>query len=281
MGLYERDYMREEESRQRRVPSAPWSPTIALLVVLVVVFLIQSFLHMRNSVWMEANLALSLTGIREGRVWQLLTFQFLHGGILHLLLNGFTLYSFGRVLQTQLGNKRFLLLFFLSGTCGGLLQVIATWLLRQPAWIPVVGASAGIAGLVAAFIMCNPEARLIIFPIPFPVRAWTVLWVVLGVSIFGTVFPFGGIAHAGHLGGLLAGGAFMRWLWRAPRQRDPDWLLPKNLNPKPGLRVESTRDPADAEVDAILDKISAHGIQSLTDRERAALDRARAKMNKR
>ncbi len=281
MGLYDRDYMREEGPSHRRTTSAPWSPTIALLVVLVVVFLIQSFLHMRNNTWMELNLALSLNGIKEGRFWQLLTFQFLHGGILHLLLNGFALYSFGRVLQTQLGNERFLLLFFLSGTCGGLLQIATTFLLRQPSWIPVVGASAGISGVVAAFIMCNPEARLIIFPIPVPVRAWTVLWVVLGVSIFGTVFPFGGIAHAGHLGGLLAGGAFMRWLWRAPRQQDPDWLSPKSPDPKPGLRVESTRTTPDAEIDTILDKINDQGIQSLTDSERAALDRARSRMNKR
>lgn len=281
MGLYDRDYMRGEEPGFRRGPSAPWSPTIALIVVLVVVFLIQSFLHLRNSAWMELNLALSLHGIKEGRIWQLLTFQFLHGGILHLLLNGITLYSFGRVLQMQLGSRRYLSLFFLSGTCGGLLQVIATWILRQPSDIPVVGASAGISGVVAAFIMCNPEARLIIFPIPFPVRAWTILWVVVGVSIFGTVIPFGGIAHAGHLGGLLAGGAFIRWLWRTPRRREPDWLPPKIVNPPSGLRGEPPRDPAAEEIDAILDKINAQGIQSLTDRERAALDRARSRMNKR
>jgi hypothetical protein len=167
---------------------------------------------------------------------------------------------------------------------GGLLQIAATWLLRQHSDVPSVGASAGIAGLLGAFILSYPDARLIILPIPFPVRAWTVLWVVLPLSVVGAMLPnlpvLGGIAHAAHLGGLLAGGAFIRWTWKRPRQAAPPPLPPKIFS---GTTAKSP-PPADfiaSEVDPILDKIATQGIHSLTDRERKILETARARMGKR
>jgi membrane associated rhomboid family serine protease len=283
MGLYDRDYMREEESRFRRIRPDPWSPTVALLVLLAVIYLIQWVMNLKGSTWIETHLGLSLNGLRQGEYWQLFTFQFLHGSWLHLILNGIGLYSCGRAVQAILGGKRLLLLYFLSGTCGGLLQIITSLLLQQNPYTPVVGASAGISGLLAAFIMCQPDARLIVFPIPVPLRAWTLLWIVLAVSIFGTVFPFGGVAHAAHLGGLLTGGAFIRWNWRKRRQpAEPDWLVPPKL--KKSAAVEPPHSPKvgdDDEVNAILEKINAQGIHSLTNRERAILDRARARLNQR
>jgi len=279
MGLYDRDYMRDDEPGYRRSrPSAPWSPTIALLIALGAIFILQTLLHLKGSVWLELNFALSLNGIRSGRLWELLTFQFLHGGILHIVLNGMTLYSFGRFLEIEFGRGRFLALYFISGTAGGILQMIATWLLRQPPDIPVVGASAGIAGVLGAFMLSFPDMRLILFPIPFKIRAWNILWVILPLSVIGTVFPFGGIAHAAHLGGLLAGGAFIRWTWRA-RQAIPPPLFSQ---PPPVAKDEATReDFISSEVDPILDKIAKQGIHSLTERERKVLETARSKMGKR
>ena len=280
MGLYDRDYMRDDQPGYRpKRASAPWSPTIALLVVLGVIFVGQSMLRLNGNEWLELNFALSLDGIRSGRVWQLLTFQFLHGGFFHLLLNGITLFSFGRFLEGEFGRGRFLALYFISGTAGGVLQMVATWLLRQPAETPVVGASAGIAGLLGAFMLSYPDLRLIVFPIPFKIRAWTMLWIVLPLSVIGTVFPFGGIAHAAHLGGLLAGGAFIRWAAKSHRPITP----PPFLSQTPAAaKAETAKDDFIAsEVDPILDKIAKQGIQSLTERERKILETARARMEKR
>jgi len=278
MGLYDRDYMRDDEPGYRHVRSNPWSPTIALLIVLGAIFLIQMALQLKQNYWLEEHLALSLTGIKHGEVWQLLTFQFLHGGILHIALNGLTLYSFGRFMEQDLGRSRFLTLYFLSGIAGGVLQIAATWLLRQNPHVPVVGASAGIAGLLGAFILSHPDLRLILFPIPFKIRAWTLLWIVLPVSIIGTVIPFGGVAHAAHLGGLLAGGAFVRWTWKARRTTPPPFLAKPPVATKEEI---ATDDFIASEVDPILDKIAKQGIHSLTERERKILESARARMGKR
>jgi membrane associated rhomboid family serine protease len=297
MGLYDRDYMRDDAPGfRRRRPAAPWSPTIALLVVLVVVFLVQAAFEFRGSWWLFEHFALSLYGIQRWEIWQFLTFQFLHGGILHLVLNGITLYTFGRFMEQMMGRRKFLTLYFLSGIAGGLLQVAAKWVMGQPAGvpeIPVVGASAGIAGLLGAFILTCPDQRLILFPVPIPIRARTLLWFVLPFSILGTVFPnwflFRGIAHAAHLGGLLAGGMFIRWLWasngnssladRSPYDRVVEKRQPESPA-KPDRKESAKDDFIEREVNPILDKIKAQGIHSLTDRERKILAEAHAKINK-
>jgi membrane associated rhomboid family serine protease len=280
MGLYDRDYMREDEPGYRRAPSRPWSATTWLLVVLGTLFAIQSVAHLNGSFWLETHFALSLDGIRSGKVWQLLTFQFLHGNIVHVAMNGLGLFSLGRFLEQQLGRNRFLLLYFLSGTAGGVLQVAATWLLGQNAFIPVVGASAGISGLLGAFVLTYPDQKLLIFPLPFPIKAWTLLWIVLPVSVIGTVFPFWRIAHAAHLGGLLAGGAFIRWTWLSPRLPS---LIPSTPNPAAPPKLSAEPDDTDdfiaSEVDPILEKIATHGIHSLTERERKILETARKRMS--
>jgi membrane associated rhomboid family serine protease len=280
MGLYDRDYMREEESGYRpRPPGAPWSPTIALLFVLGAVYLVQIVVGLGADRWIENQFGLSLAGIRSGCIWQFVTFQFLHGSIPHLLLNGITLYSFGRFMEQQLGRGRFLLLYFISGTAGGLLQILATWLLRQDPVVPAVGASAGIAGLLGAFMLAYPNLQLILFPLPFKIRAWTLLWIVLPISIIGTAFPnlpvLGGIAHAAHLGGLLAGGAFIRFRLKTKSQAPPPFLS-KTPPPEEIAQDDFIRD----KVDPILEKIAAHGIHSLSERERKVLEEARKRMGK-
>jgi len=296
MGLYDRDYMREDEGGYRSSrPSTPWSPTIVLLIVLGAIFLLQVAVGVTSGIPLTyalglsssrsafpldpltAHFALSLEGIKSGQVWQLLTFQFLHGGIFHLLFNGMTLFSFGRFLEGELPRGRFLALYLLSGTAGGILQILASWVLRQEAMV-VVGASAGIAGLLGAFMLSYPDYRIILFPIPFKIRAWNLLWVVLPLSVIGTVFPFGGVAHAAHLGGLLAGGAFVRWN-RKKRSTPPPLFSPDPL--KVTKEEASHDDYIASEVDPILDKIAKQGIHSLTERERKILETARSKMDKR
>ena len=286
MGLYDRDYMRDDEPAgyHRRGPATPWSPTITLLVMLVAIFLGQSLLHLANNYSLERHFALSLDGIKHGHVWQLLTFQFLHGGLLHLLLNGITLYSLGRFMEEVIGRNRFLLMYFFSGLMGGILQIAAIFALHHNPDIPVVGASAGIAGLLGAFAAMYPHRRLTIFIVVFPVnvRAEVLLWVLAGLSLVGTIVPFGGIAHAAHLGGLVAGFAYVRLAGRHQSTR-----ASYNSSAPPVIRTSSTppplNNPADfiaREVDPILEKIASQGIHSLTDHERKLLEEARKRMGR-
>src|SRR6266705_7033107 len=157
--------------------------------------------------------ALSLAGLKRGFIWQLLTFQFLHGGLPHLVLNSVVLYSFGRALEEFLGKRAFLKLYLLSGFAGGIAQILLALVSSRFAG-PMVGASAGICGLVAAFALLSPQSTIYVaFVIPF--RAVYFLPLLIAGTVLLLVLPTADhIAHAAHLGGMLAGIA-----WRSEERR--------------------------------------------------------------
>src|SRR6185503_1778792 len=99
--------------------------------------------------------ALSLDGVKQGYVWQFLTFQFLHGEFWHLAFNGLTLYMFGKALEDTLGKRAFLMMYLASGVAGGLLQFLLA-LIWPHLGAPTVGASAGISGVLGAFALLRP-----------------------------------------------------------------------------------------------------------------------------
>lgn len=208
--LENRDYMRRTPDGFR------WSATVVLLIVNAGAFILQ--LTVLPHVIHESYLALSLEGLRRGYVWQLLTFQFLHAGWLHLILNCWALYMFGRDVEWTLGKARFITLYFSSGVVGGLFQEFVALIWPHYFGSAVVGASAGIFGVVSAFAMLFPERPLmllILFVIPLKMRAKYLLLINLLLTALGLSFPksfFGGnVAHAAHLGGILTGLAFIRW----------------------------------------------------------------------
>jgi membrane associated rhomboid family serine protease len=278
-----------------------WSATVVLLMVNVVAFIAQMVLEQFSRFPTDAWFALSVNGLRHGFVWQLLTYQFMHGGWLHLLLNCWMIYVFGREVEETLGRSRFLTLYFSSGVIGGLFQALAGVLLGGAFALPVVGASAGASGLLAAFATLYPERPLMLllfFVIPLRMRAKFLLLFGGLVTLFGIIRPTGNIAHAAHLGGMLTGIFFVRyainWRWRWPRLTRPRIQPLRPLVKTPhraaaawgqgNARVEEDLPPDEflsKAVDPILDKISAQGIQSLTERERRILETAREKMVKR
>src|SRR5438477_4307724 len=296
--LDDRSYMKSSPLDRRPV-------TVTLLIVLIVVYVIESCLILYSDgpmkVWFSTWLGLSLDGIRHWRLWQLFTFQFLHDSPapFHLLFNALGLYFFGRAIEDALGKRGFLLLYFLSGTFGGVVQVVSTWALRHGDFA-VVGASAGVLGLLAAYATLFPMRDVTIFVFIFPItlRAQYLFWGALVLSAYGTIVPFSDVAHGAHLGGVLMGWAYIRWgvqaqarfHWRPFQTRHRKRELVKAASVKvtrwsrPKNRALEDLPPAEfisREVDPILDKISAHGIQSLTPKEREILEAARAKMEKR
>jgi membrane associated rhomboid family serine protease len=293
--LEDRHYMRQPTFRPI------WSATVVLLVVNVLAFILQNVLYRFSSFPVDGWFALSVGGLRHGFVWQLLTYQFMHGGLLHLLLNCWAIYVFGREVEETLGVKSFLTLYFSSGVIGGLFQGLAGVLLGGAYAAPVVGASAGAFGLVAAYATLYPERPLMLllfFIIPVSMRAKFLLLFSALLTVFGLVFPMDNIAHAAHLGGMLTGLVFVRyavhWHWHWPRLERPRSQPVRPLvhaqrrastpwGQKQG-GVDEDLPPDEflsKAVDPILDKISAQGIQSLTERERRILETAREKMVKR
>lgn len=280
------------------------SLTITLIVTLLVLFVIQACLTFYARLPLDEWLALSVEGFKQKHYWQLLTFQFMHTvpWPWHVLFNCLGLYFFGRSVEEALGKKKFLFLYFASGTLGGLLQLLTTWILPHHPDAPVVGASAGIMGLVAAYATLFPlrEMTFFLFIVPITIRAVYLFWFLLCLSAFGTLVPFDYTAQAAHLGGLLTGVLFFKWspdfarrwagwnplqrklrrerMIKAATVRPPLSKLRRQPNPEESVEFES-EEFISKQVDPILDKISAHGIQSLTDRERAILQAARAKMS--
>jgi membrane associated rhomboid family serine protease len=295
--LEDRDYMRQPAYYQPHV-----SFTVVLLIVNAIVFIAQlAAANFPNGPAIEYNyFALSLNGLKHGYIWQLLTFQFMHAGWLHIIFNSIAIYFFGRAVETVLGGTRFLILYFASGIIGGLVQML--FALAIPSFGgAVVGASAGAMGLIAAFAVLYWEQQftvLIYFILPVTLRGKTLFWGSIAFTIICGLIPGTGIANAAHLGGILTGFLYVRqivqgrWHWPqwnfSGRRREPPEFASKSVDKKSFWRSAnkpdedfSTDEFLQNEVDPILEKISQRGIQSLTAREREVLEKARAKMSQR
>ena len=158
------------------------------------------------------------SGIPQFRPWQIITYAFLHGGVLHLALNMYALWLFGTRLESLWGSRRFAV-YFLSCVIGAALaQLVVSeiTLLRGGPAYPVLGASGGVFGLLLAFGMIFPETKLVLLFPPIPIKA---KWFVIGygaVELFaGVTGTVEGVAHFAHLGGMVTG--FLLLLYWRPR----------------------------------------------------------------
>ena len=281
--------------------------SVVLMIVLVVVFALQCINDVYLKRPVEVWLGLTQAVFSSLYLWQLLTFQFLHFNLWHLAGNLIGLWFFGRFVENVLGRSRFLVAYFGSGLVGGLLQALLMLLFPLHFGAVVFGASAGVSGMFAIFASLESESQ-VRWNFILPVRAWTLLMIYLGIALFFTLVPSPreGVAHAAHLGGILAGlawvkagwhrdfvalpweGVFARWrrwhplegrhrkreLVRAAKVRAESW----KQNPAESPVELPAEEFISQQVDPILDKISARGIHSLTERERKILEAARKKM---
>ena len=150
--------------------------------------------------------------------WQPLTHMFMHGGFWHILFNMYTLVMFGMVVERVLGTKKFLILYFVTGLGAVALHTGVEWLQvhylssGDPTVVidlyrtPMVGASGAIYGVLVAFAMLYPEARMtLIFP-PVTLDAKWMVTIFIGIELVtGITGTQLGIAHFAHLGGALFG----------------------------------------------------------------------------
>ena len=168
------------------------------------------------------------------RWWQPLTHMFMHGGIWHILFNMYTLVMFGMVVERALGTKRFLILYFVAGFGAVALHTGVEWLQVRHLMAsgntadvinlyrtPIVGASGAIYGVLVAFAMLYPQARMtLLFP-PVTLDAKWMVIIFIGIEHFtGITGTQMGIAHFAHLGGALFGFLLVLywrkrgWLWQ-------------------------------------------------------------------
>ncbi len=210
--------------------------------------------------------------------WSFATYMFLHQGLLHLAFNMLLLFVFGRAVEEEMGGW-FGLYYAFCGLGGAILSYAFT--LVWPV-APFIGASGAVLGVALAFAMRWPNTPLYVFPIPVPIKAkWLVLFFA-GIDIlFVAPSMSGGVARLAHLGGLLFGYLYIkaedtvvhRARRAAARVTASRRRLPRPERapaPQPNAAPRSVED----DVDRVLDKISASGLDSLTPDERRLLDEA-------
>lgn len=223
------------------------------------------------------------SAIFEGRIWEFLTFQFLHASLGHVLFNCLGLFFFAPFMEQWWGARKFIAFYLLCGVGGAVFYTLLVFARLIPD-SAMVGASAGLYGILVGVALVAPglRVRLLFPPIELTMRQLAVaLLVIASVMVLGgSLFPGVGLfwnagGEAGHLGGAIAGFLLLR---------NPGWLewanrVPKSPRRRPGSDGDAKLRPrakfrGDDEIDRILDKISEQGFQSLDDDEKEILRRA-------
>lgn len=202
--------------------------TRALLIVNVLIFLAQQFagdwLIARFALWpLDGSRLFETDGGGLLRVafepWQVVSYGFLHGGFAHVAFNMFALWMFGGPVEQALGPRRYTFYYFVCVIGAALAQLATIHYLKPEDFYPTLGASGGVFGLLLAYAMIYPTARVIMIflpvPIPAPIAVLGYMAVELVLGITGTQE---GVAHFAHLGGAAAGFVLLRY-WRAQALR--------------------------------------------------------------
>jgi membrane associated rhomboid family serine protease len=273
-------------------PRATYALLIGTTLITVLIWLIQMGFHLDPSIL----LGLSLPGLLQGWIWQLVSYLFLHGGTWHLLANMLGLFFVGPELERALGRNRFLGAYLFCGILAGLgwilLSVIGWMFLSGFKPALCIGASGALFGLMGIFGALYPTRKvtlLVFFILPVTLKARNLIFVLMGVSVLFLIKDSGNVAHAAHLAGGVAGylyGRHRRFAMDADYAivSPPGRSLWSRLQfwKRPHLkihRIESGSSPED--IDAVLDKISRFGYASLTRPEMEILDRASREMRNR
>lgn len=207
--------------------------------------------------------------------WTVLTYMFVHGGFMHLLINMLVLWMFGSPVEGAWGSKEFIKYYLICGLGAAALSFVFAFNHS------VVGASGAVFGVALAFAMMWPDAPIYIFGIfPIPAKVLVGIYVVIDL-LSALTGPGDGVAHFAHLGGFAAGflyikmdastGNPMQKLQRMVSRRRLK-VIPgqaaKREEPRTRRRAEEMQD----ELDRVLDKISSQGMASLTADERKVLE---------
>lgn len=212
----------------------------------------------------------------EGELWRLFTYQFLHANLGHILFNMIALWFFGPVVEERFGHLRFLLYYLFCGVAAALFSSLLGYLgFFDPEWrfIPMVGASGSIYGIMAACAVLFPHARvqLLFPPVNLSVRQFAL--VVLGIACAVVIFQWNNAGgEAGHLGGMFAGFILTLLILLKERLSSPG-RQSASYN-RPSRPSDRTPYPTESEVNEVMDKISRSGLSSLTEEEREILKRA-------
>jgi len=233
------------------------------------------------------------------QIWQLFTFQFMHGGFGHIFFNMLMLWMFGMEIENIMGSQKFLIFYLAAGVGGGLVQAFISPLFVGGG-APTIGASAGVFGVMLAFAMYFPDRPIYLYFL-FPIKAKYLIGFMVIIEFF-SVGNQTMVAHLAHVGGIITAFAFIM-LDRKQKINVNSWVNSfknlfsgKNKNPYSSFKNSTSRfskpknndiqeakffdineetkgnkKPTQEEIDRILDKISQSGYQNLTAAEKKIL----------
>jgi membrane associated rhomboid family serine protease len=276
-----------------------------LLIINGVVFFIQllfqgiTFQGIPGAYILDHWFALNPIG-NNFQVWQLITYQFMHGGFMHILLNMFALWMFGIEIENMWGSKKFLIYYLMCGVAAGISQLIFPPLFNELS-APTIGASGAIFGVLIAFGMVFPN-RYIFLYFFIPIKAKYLILGYILLELY-SVPQGGNVAHLAHLGGALAGFIYILLDKDTNTEiknifRNSSFKIKKPNNPFSGISdsfkhkdedvqeakfyeikdEDKKEDISQEQIDKILDKISQSGYQNLSEKEKKILFEASKKM---
>ena len=299
MGLYDRGYTQADsygdygnQTTAQRFANQPM--VIRIIIITVAIFLIDNLL-MSNAI--NEVLKLEARAIFNPlKIWKLITVGVTHAplgrSIWHVVFNMYSLWLFGRAVEQKYGSREFLALY-LALLTGSSICWCAFELIQGHGGATAVGASGAVSGVLVIFALNFPRQKFYIIPFPFPIQAWLLGIIMVGMDALGTLGvsanPMAGtarIAYTAHLGGALFGLLYFLSQIRLTGGANQSgygsiaesWKFPKFPNlgkAKSKLKVfDPERSDADLDrrADAILEKMHRDGADSLTARERKILD---------
>ena len=188
-----------------------------LLIINVAAFFLEDLLRLATGVSLQAWLA--LWPLANGFLpWQVVTYAFLHGDVIHLLFNMFALWMFGSELERLWGEQRYIRFYVASVLAAAATQLVVTAASGSP--FPTVGASGGVYGLLLGFGMMFPNRQIMLLIPPIPMKAKVYVMIFGALELWLGLRVNDGVAHFAHLGGML--GAFLvirYWRGQPPVQR--------------------------------------------------------------
>ena len=188
----------------------PWTPVIRALIIANIVAFLATWIA-GPSFNVMGLLGLVPNAVFHGYVWQVVTYLFLHAGVMHLVFNMLALWMFGVELERGWGSRYFLKYYFVCGL-GAAVTTLVVSLIPAFSYIalsPTVGASGAIYGILLAFALYFPNRPILMFMF-FPVPARYAVMIMGAIALFSSLAEPGGTAHVAHLGGLVAGYLFLK-----------------------------------------------------------------------
>ena len=198
-----------------------WRSIPAVTRNIIMVNVIMFIATLVNEDFMVGCFSLFYPASPHFRWWQCITHMFMHGGFWHIFFNMYSLYIFGRAVENIVGRERFAILYFLSGLGAAAAQIGVQALSPSLQMVPTVGASGCIYGVIVAFAMIFPEARMtLIFP-PMILSAKWMAIIFIGIELLtGVTGTQAGVAHFAHLGGALVGFLLIWWWYKRPKNNN-------------------------------------------------------------